>query len=105
MDIGIDIVLLHEVAQDVRVRSGNLPAIKPLQSWIINLLRDGKAQTALAETQSVDDLGILATLHELVLTYDTDVGYTRGYTLWDIVIAKVKHFERKITCLHQEGAL
>lgn len=80
-------------------------AIEPLQSWIINLLRDGKTQAALAEAQSVDDLGILTALHELIFTYDTDVGYARGNALRDIVIAKVKHFERKITCLHQEGAL
>ena len=41
MDIGIDIVLLHKLAQDVRVRSSNLLAVEPLQSRIINLLRNG----------------------------------------------------------------
>ena len=96
MDVGIDIILLHKLAQDVRVRSGNLPAVEPLQSRIINLLRNGEAQAALAETQTVNNLCILSTLNKLVLAHDSDICHTRGYALRNIIITKVENFERKV---------
>ena len=105
VNVGIDIVLLHELAQDVRIRGSNLLAIKPLQSWIINLLRDGKTQAALAETQSVDNLCVFTTLNKLIFTHNTDVGNARGYALRNIVIAEIEHLQREITCLHQKSAL
>ena len=96
MDIGIDIILLHKLAQDVRVRSSNLLAVEPLQSRIINLLRNGEAQAALAETQTVNNLRILSTLNKLVLAHDTDICHTRGYALRNIIITKVENLERKV---------
>ena len=96
MDVGIDVVLLHKLAQDVRVRSSNLLAVEPLQSRIINLLRNGEAQAALAETQTVNNLRILSTLNKLVLAHDSDICHTRGYALRNIIITKVENLERKV---------
>ena len=96
MDLGLDALLVEEMLQDTGIACGNLLAVKPLHTLIVYLFGDGQRQTALRESEARDDVGILAALYKLVFSYHTDVSHTTGYTLGDIIIAKVKHLQREI---------
>ena len=105
VDLGLDTLLVEEMLEDGGIARGNLLAVEPLCALIVYLFGDGQRQAALRESQSRDDVGILAALHELVLSDHTDVGHTTGYTLWNIVIAEVKHLQRKVRRLYEQRAL
>ena len=105
VDLGLDTLLVEEMLEDGRIARGNLLAVEPLHALIVYLFGDGQRQAALRESQSRHDVGILATLHELVLSDHADVSHTTGYTLWNIVIAEVKHLQRKIRRLYEQRAL
>ena len=96
MNLTVDTLLAHVVSQDVRVGGGYLLAVEPVDATIVYLLGNGQRQAALRETQTGDDLGIFAALHEFVLTDHADVSHTGGYRLGDIVIAQVEHFQGEI---------
>ena len=50
-------------------------------------------------------MSILVTLHELVLTHNTDVGHTACHALRNIIVSEIKDFERKVGSLHQKATL
>ena len=105
VNLDVDAFLFHETAKDVGVGGGYLLALKPLQAIIVFFLGNGKRQTAAAETKTAHDVGLLAPLLKLVLAHYTNIGHATGHTLWNVVVAEIKHFEGKIGRLHQKGAL
>ena len=96
MDVSCDAFLLHELLQYERVGGGNFLAVKPFYTRIFNSLGNGQRESALGESQTVDDVSIFIALNEFVLAHDTNVGHTTSYALWNIIIAQVEHFYGKI---------
>ena len=97
MHLDIDALFLSKFLQDVGVGGSNLLAIKPFHPIVILCLRNSERQAALRESQTLYHIGILATLYEFILAYDTDVSNAAGHTLRNIIIPHVKHLDRKIT--------
>ena len=105
MDISLNTILLHEIAKDVGIRSCNFLAIKPLQTRIINFLRDSQTQTTFAKTKTINNLGIFTSFHKFILANDTDVSDAACYTLRNIIITEIQNLEREVRRLHQKSAL
>ena len=104
MYVGLYIMLSKILAQNIGVRRSDALVVKPMRTCVFHFFRNGKRKTTLAKTKMRQNLHILATLHILVLTNNTNVGYTRSYTLRDIVIAQEKYLEWKIRRLCNKGA-
>ena len=96
VDIGLDAFLFEEPAQNVGIAGCNGLAVEPLQAGIVNQRGNRQRKTAFGESEFLDDTCVLFAFLEFVQTHDADVGHTVGHTFRNIVIAKVKHLQRKI---------
>ena len=105
VDFGLYSVLVKETLQNAGVRSGNLLAVEPLKSFVVNLFRNGQRQTALAEIQSLNNLRILLTLLVLVFANNAHIGNAASHGLRNVIVTQIKNLYREILCRHQQGAL
>ena len=103
MDVRLNLLLVQKVLQDVRVGSGNLLVVEPLQPVVFGLLMDGQRETAFAESQPVNDFSFFGTFHELVFPHDAQVGHAVGHTLRNIVVAQEEHLHGEVGRLCQQG--
>ena len=74
VNLALNTLFLHIVAQYVGVGGGNLLAVEPVDPTILNLLGNGQRQAALRETKTRNDVSILATLYKFVFAHYADVG-------------------------------
>ena len=98
-------MLFKEMSEDSGIAGGNLLAVKPLYTLVVDLFGDGQRQSALRKSEARDDVCILATLYELVLAHYANIGHSAGYTLGNVVIAEVKYLQRKVRRLYEQCAL
>ena len=105
VDLGVNTFLLKVGAEDGRIAGGYLLALEPLHTGIVDGLGDGQREAALAEAQTTDDIGFLATFHELIFAHDTQVGHTRGHGLRNVVVAEIEHLHGEVGRLDKQGAL
>ena len=100
MNISLYSSFEHEVAKYVGIGSRNFPPIKPIEPGVVDFFRNGQTEPASAETETGNDLSVFVALHELIFSYDPNVGYTVGHTLWDIIVTQIEDFQRKVGRLH-----
>ena len=100
MNVGCNAVFLQVAAQDRGIGSGNLFAIEPLQTIVAATFWNGKGEAALAEAERTHHFSILSPFLILVLAHNSKVGHTACHTLWDVVIAQIKHLDGEVTALH-----
>jgi len=80
---------LYEMSEYFGITSGNLLAVEPLYPTIVDFFGDGKRQSALRESETGNDVSIFASFYKFVFANHAYVSHTAGYTLGDVIIAKV----------------
>ena len=76
VNLSLDAMLVKKLLEDGGIACGNLLAVEPLNTFIVDLLGNSQRQAALRESETGDDFSILAALHELVLTHHANVSHT-----------------------------
>ena len=103
--LSIDMILGQEFLQDDGIGRGNGFAIEPLKTLVVDILGDSQRQTALAETQTRDDVGLGTLLYKFIFTYYANISHARGNALGNIVIAQIEYFQGEVGCLDQKRTL
>ena len=90
LDDGVDLGVLEELPEDVRVGGGDAAAGEPLRSLVGLSLGDGEAQTAAAEAQPAKDIDLGSLFFHLVESHDAEGGRPAGDDPGNVVVPEIE---------------
>ena len=89
-------LFVQVILQNFRIGGSDAFAGKPGGTGIVHILGNGQGDTALAETQFLDDIHRQSFFNHFVITDNTQVGRAVIDQLGDVIVAHIEHFDGEI---------